>query len=388
VKQWYHLEIELMRQSHVAAPLVMESRRKGKEDDGVKANWPFQPIARAILIVAVTLASIWMLWRYLPALAWAGVLATATWPLRDRIAKAGFGKDTVASVLTVLVAVVLVLPLIKLGLEAASELRGLAPWLSEIDRHGLAAPEWLHRLPYFGSTLVEWWQAHLAQPGGVRELFGRADPGGVVAVTRTIGFELANRLVLLIFTLLALFFLYRDGPLLIKEARGNAERLLGPFGTHLGENVVMAVRGTVNGLVLVGLGEGLLLGIGYVVAGLSHAVLLGLATAVLAPVPFGASVIFGGCALFLLAHSHTVAAIALLAFGSLVVFIADHFVRPLLIGGAARVPFLWVLLGILGGLESFGLIGLFLGPALISVFMAIWREGSEKAEGHRAIGAV
>ena len=58
-------------------------------------------------------------------------------------------------------------------------------------------------------------------------------------------------------------------------------------------------------------------------------------------------------------------------------FIADHFVRPVLIGGAARLPFLWVLLGILGGLETFGFLGLFLGPAMMAALIALWREWTE-----------
>jgi predicted PurR-regulated permease PerM len=105
-------------------------------------------------------------------------------------------------------------------------------------------------------------------------------------------------------------------------------------------------------------------------------VLLGLATGVLATVPFGASLVFVACALVLLVQSQTTAAIALLVFGSLVVFVADHFVRPTLIGSSTHLPFLWVLLGIFGGLETFGLIGLFLGPAIMSVLIAMWREGA------------
>jgi predicted PurR-regulated permease PerM len=138
------------------------------------------------------------------------------------------------------------------------------------------------------------------------------------------------------------------------------------------------VRGTVNGLVLVGLVEGVLLGIAYLMAGLPHPVLLGLATAVLATVPFGAPLVFLGGSLALLVQGHTTAAIALVVFGSVLVFVADHFVRPVLIGNSTRLPFFWVLLSIFGGLESFGLIGLFLGPAIMSILMTMWREGAEK----------
>jgi len=58
--------------------------------------------------------------------------------------------------------------------------------------------------------------------------------------------------------------------------------------------------------------------------------------------------------------------------------VADHAIRPVIIGGAARLPFLWVLLGILGGLETFGIIGLFLGPAIMAALMSPWRDWTEK----------
>jgi len=64
--------------------------------------------------------------------------------------------------------------------------------------------------------------------------------------------------------------------------------------------------------------------------------------------------------------------------GMLVLFVADHFVRPMIIGEGARLPFLWVLLGILGGVESFGLVGIFLGPALMAALMSMWRSWSSE----------
>jgi predicted PurR-regulated permease PerM len=129
----------------------------------------------------------------------------------------------------------------------------------------------------------------------------------------------------------------------------------------------------------VGIGEGVLLGFAYAWADLSHPALLGAMTGVLGMIPFGAPIIYGGGALVLAAQSQVAAAIAVFAFGSAVTFIADHFVRPALIGGAVRLPFLWVLLGIFGGLESFGLLGLFLGPAVMAALLALWREWSAPA---------
>jgi predicted PurR-regulated permease PerM len=286
------------------------------------------------------------------------------------------GKTAIATVLTLLLAFVLVLPLIWLGVQAAHEGRPIAQWLGNLGQQGFGTPAWLSRIPYVGERMSAWWQETLAGPGAAQTMFGHAGTSGVLNVTRTLGVEVASRLTILIFSLLALFFLYRDGPSGIAEAHVISDRLFGPPGSKLGKNAIAAVRGTVNGLVLVGLVEGVLLGMAYVVAGLKHAALLGLATGVLGTVPFGAPLIYILCALYLFANAQTTAAIGLLVFGSVVVFIADHFVRPILIGTATRLPFLWVLLGIFGGLETFGLIGLFLGPAIISVLIAMWREGA------------
>jgi predicted PurR-regulated permease PerM len=125
---------------------------------------------------------------------------------------------------------------------------------------------------------------------------------------------------------------------------------------------------------LVGLAEGLILGVLYFAVGLPHSALLGALTGVAAIIPFAAPIVYGLAGLYLFSVGNTVGAIVIIVSGTVIVFVADHFVRPFLIGGAARLPFLWVLLGILGGLESMGFLGLFIGPALMAAAVALWRE--------------
>jgi predicted PurR-regulated permease PerM len=145
--------------------------------------------------------------------------------------------------------------------------------------------------------------------------------------------------------------------------------------------MLSAVRGAVNGLVLIGVGEGLVLGISYTACGVPHAVVLGVLTGIVAAIPFGVFVMFGLGTVVLFAQSSPGAAIALFGIGTAVLIIADYFVRPLVIGNAAKLPFLWVLFGILGGLESFGLLGLFLGPAVLTCLLALWRELPHRPKG-------
>jgi predicted PurR-regulated permease PerM len=151
--------------------------------------------------------------------------------------------------------------------------------------------------------------------------------------------------------------------------------------------MVASVHGTVDGLVLVGLGEGVILGVAYWIAGVPHPTILGAVTAIAAMIPFAAPVAFGIAAILLLAQGAPGAAAAIFALGAVVVFVADHFVRPVLIGGATRLPFLWVLLGILGGVETWGLLGLFLGPALMAALIQLWRDWTRGEMRGSSLGA-
>ena len=173
----------------------------------MSTSWDTQRTARMALVIAVVFVSVWMLWRFLPALAWASVLSIATWPLRDRLARRGMEKTAIATLLTFVVAIVLVLPLIGLGIEATREGGKMVEWLNDIRQNGLGTPDWLSHLPYIGNAAVPWWQANLAEPGAARTLFGRAETAGIFAFTRALGIEVASHLTILVFTLLTLFFL-------------------------------------------------------------------------------------------------------------------------------------------------------------------------------------
>ena len=128
------------------------------------------------------------------------------------------------------------------------------------------------------------------------------------------------------------------------------------------------------GVVLVGLGVGVIMGACYAIMGVPFSVLLGAATALLAMIPFGAPIAFVTVGLVLLMKGNFVSAIAILVIGAIVMFVADHFVRPVIIGNATQLHFLAVLFGILGGVESIGLVGLFIGPVVMVLFTTLWRE--------------
>jgi predicted PurR-regulated permease PerM len=341
---------------------------------------------RVGLVAILVLAAVWTLRPFLPALAWAGVLALATWPVREWLIRKGVRPSSAAISLTLLVGILIVGPLIVLAVQMAREAIVVVQTMHELRETGLGTPGWAPQVPLVGEYVAAWWQDHLADPDAAKELLGRADSMDVIHWTRSLGSEAVSRLVTLAFTLLTLFFAYRDGPTITKQSLIIADRLFGASAEHLGEEAIVAIRATVNGLVLVGLAEGAVLGFAYVLAGVNHAVLFGFATALLATVPFGAPLVFVIACFTLVMQSRITAAILLFLFASLVVLAADHFVRPALIGASTRLPFLWILLGIFGGLETFGLIGLFIGPAIMAAVVAIWREGAKPHAAAAPVG--
>jgi predicted PurR-regulated permease PerM len=344
-----------------------------------RAGRQTQRLGQFALILVLFGIGIWVTLDFLPALAWAAVVAIAIWPLVEPRQLRPRNRTARAALITLLIGLVVIVPLIVLGTETGRVAIAAAQWLRMAEREGVAAPDWLMGVPLIGSYLVDWWQIRLSEPGSAAELLGRIDRNLLLEWTRVLGVQVLRRLTILIFTFLTLFFLFRDGEVLVKETEHVMGRLFGATGTRLLPQVMIAVRATVNGLVLVGFGEGLLLGIAYAIVGLPNPVLLGALTGILATVPFGAPVVFVGAAIVLFGQSQAEAAIILVLFGTAVVFVADHFFRPILIGNAARLPFLWVLIGIFGGLETFGLLGLFLGPTLMAVLLALWREWARPA---------
>ncbi len=119
----------------------------------------------------------------------------------------------------------------------------------------------------------------------------------------------------------------------------------------------------------------------YALVSAPHPILLGTITGVFAMIPFAAPIAFGAVALILSLTGAIGGAIVVLVIGGILLFVADHFVRPVIIGEGASLPFLWVLLGILGGVEQFGLVGLFLGPALMAALVSVWRSWGAHAGG-------
>ncbi|CAG9231591.1 AI-2E family transporter [Paraburkholderia tropica] len=339
-----------------------------------------QRAASAALYAALVLVALWVVREFVPAVAWAGVVAIVLWPAyqaveRHRLFK---GRTTsLATVLTLAVALLVVLPITITAIQAGGEAHDLYLWVHAAQENGVPVPDVVARLPFGSHQVSDWWQANLAQPLKTSPAMKNLHGDTIVSFGRHFGARAVHASVTFGFMLVTLFVIFQAGPRLSGTVMRGARRAFGADGAQLLQRMAAAVRATVTGLVVVGLGEGVLLGIGYLFGGVPHAALLGTVTAVAAMLPFCAPVVFCLAALWLVVQGSVVAAVSLAVWGFVVVFVAEHFVRPVLIGNSTRLPFLLVLFGILGGATTFGLIGIFIGPALMTVLMVLWANWAE-----------
>jgi predicted PurR-regulated permease PerM len=341
-----------------------------------------QKIARYVLIGALLLVGAWMLRRFIPALCWAVVLAIATSSVYERWLAKFHGKRRhvwAALTFTVMVGTVLLVPLIYGGFVAGREAIAVVREFAASAGNGPPPlPSWVQQMPWLAHWLRDVWVEYLPPAGaGPGHVHVHASPA-MIEWTRVVGLQVARRIVTLAFTLLTLFFVYLERDRLSVQVPKMFRRLFGSSVDRVLRRVVSAIRAAVDGIVFVAVAEGAIMCGVYAIARAPHPILSGVLTGIFATIPFAAPIVFGTVAVVLVVRGSIAAAVVVAVAGTLLLFIADHFVRPVIIGEGAKLPFLWALLAILGGIESFGLVGIFMGPALMAALLSIWRAWVEE----------
>jgi predicted PurR-regulated permease PerM len=338
-------------------------------------RWLHRTVVAALLAALLAVGFVVMR-PFLVSIAWAAILAYVSWPLHLRVIALLRGhRGWAALAMTALLTLVLGVTLLWLGLLLRGELTGAFREVTALLQAGVHLPEPIARIPWLGP----WLQGLLAELGTDRAALGRelselADQWGGRAL-RILGDVGVNGLLFGV-ALVTSFFLFREGDRLLGQLRRVLQGLLGERVHGYFDAVGDTTRAVVYGLLLAALAQGLMAGLGYWVAGVKAPVFWGAATAVIALIPFGAPLVWGSIGVWLLLQGQLAAGVGLLLWGALVVSWIDNLVRPLVISGVANIPFLLVLFGVLGGLAAFGLIGLFVGPVVLAVLLALWREWS------------
>lgn len=336
------------------------------------------PISRRVApwlaLTGLALLAFLVMVPFFVPLAWAGVLAYASWPVAERIRARCGGRDTLAASLTTLLAgLALFAPLLWLAWLAQLEVGRIYPALQAFAAAPPELPGWLQGTPWLGDWLAQQRAQLLADPQGVIatvKAWFAAHSGQAAALAGNVGRNLAK----LVLVLVILFFFYRNGARIVRELRHVLARFIGPRAHGYFAAAGATTRAVVYGILLTSLVQGAFAGAGYWVAGLASPVTLGVLTALFALIPFGTPLVWGGAGALLLFQGETGAAIGVWIWGAAVVSQIDNVLRPLFISSVGAIPFLLVLFGVLGGILAFGLVGLFAGPIVLAVVWAVWRE--------------
>ena len=340
-----------------------------------------RPLLLAILLAGLVLLCLMILAPFITPIVWAAILAYASWPLHRRVRRLLHGYRTVAALLmTLILGCAVVLPVLWILVLVQGELITAYQILTKYLAQGpQAVPDFLGHIPWLGPKIQDTMDKFATDPSELTRqlsawlLSWASDLGLILS-------SVGRNIVRLTMTLLTLFFFYRDGETIATQADQVIE---GFFADRLNPYLVTAgkmTRAVVYGLLITAIAQGVLAGIGYRVVGLAAPVLLGFLTGILSIVPLvGTAIVWVPVGLYLLSIGRGWKGIVMLTRGAVLVHPADQVLRPILISNATRVPFLIVMFGALGGLEAFGLLGLFTGPVVLAVAMAIWREWTTRA---------
>jgi Ca2+-transporting ATPase len=338
----------------------------------------YAPILGVIILVWLSFC---VLQQFLIPLIWALIIAYVTYPIYEKILDFFNGKAILsAATLTSVVSAIVILVCYNLLNVLQEELwNTYTQLITTFGTHSFQLPESIRHIPYLGDYLENRLNHLLNNRAALNEhliawakyslqLFGE-------------GLRHAGKLIIeFCFVLITVFFCFRDGKTWLIQL----QMAMGYFfddeqGIYL-KTLGHTTRAVCYGLVLAALGQGIIAGIGYALAGVSAPLLLGAFTALMALIPMGATLVWIPTGLLLLANENIWAGLGLLAWGFLVVSTVDNVIRPLIICGASRVPFLVVLFGVFGGLTAFGAIGLFLGPMILALLLAVWQVNITKIQ--------
>jgi predicted PurR-regulated permease PerM len=339
-------------------------------------------------LAALAVGCLFVLTPFVTALLMAVILTYSTWPLYVRLRQFVRGyRNLAAGVMTLAACLVLIAPFVFVAASLADSGTELVNAMRRFFESGPPAlPAWIANLPLIGDTLVIYWQ-NLTHDSGrlLEELKGLIAPARSILVTG--GGMLFSGLLQLGLAVAVAFFLYRDGEAAAAKVERITGRIGGARGRHMLDVAGSTVISVVYGILGTALAQGVVAGIGFFIAGVPGAALLGLATFFLSVVPVGPPMIWIPVALWLFAYGSTGWAIFMGLWGLLVISMVDNVIKPMIISHGSKLPFMLVLLGVLGGVVAFGFVGVFLGPTLLAVGYRMvneWVDSEGKNLGRRS----
>ena len=337
-------------------------------------------------VVVLGLLCLLVLRPFISAALWAVILCFTTWPLFLRLVDLVGGRRTLSALIaTSLLAAVIVVPIAILGATLADNVSALISASQKLIQEGPPSPpDWVASVPQIGSHVADYWN-YLNKSSSVRlQELARLLPAAKTIVLWG-GRALAEGIFQIILSLLIAFFFYRDGNTAANQLHAALHRIAGEKGDRLLDLAGATIRAVIYGILGTSLLQGVVASIGFAIAGVPGAVSLGFVTFLLSLVPGGPPIVAAPAAFWLYRQGSTAWAVFIMAWG-LMVAALENVVKPLLISRGGSTPMILVMLGVLGGALSFGVIGMFLGPTLVALGYSLFEQWTMSAGGKQENG--
>lgn len=347
------------------------------------ANDRFAPRVFNLAVLALLGYALFRIFRpFFGPIVWASLLAFLLFPVNDRLRRRFRGRRGLAATfLTLLVMLGIAVPMIVGSVAFARQAMDLGERLSGLaSRYSIGGVGDVVKVPVIGSAM-RWLELHAnVDAEQVQSWAIDAAQRGVQFLLlqgRSLLLGALGLLADLILTLFVLFFFLRDGD-------GMAERVkrLIPLDPRrkqsLDRRLQDVTRAVVFGTVVTALVQGSLIAVAFWITGLPSPLVFGVITTVASFIPIGGTAfVWLPAAIYLYAQGALWQAVFMAVWGAVVVGTADNFLRPMLVSGKAPVGTLTVFFGVLGGLAAFGLAGLFLGPVILALVLALVQFAEE-----------
>ena len=349
-------------------------------------NWTKEVVIQRLLAITLLVMLFILCFQVVqffivPAL-WAAILAYVTFPIYNFFhEKVELSPSFSAGIMTVSISLMIGVPLVVgvfiLQQEALSLYSNL---IYRVKVGYLDVPESIKGLPIIGQQIQDaLWRIN-KNPEGTLDAF-RAWIQSHLYYGKVALDVVLSSLAKLGMALMTLYFFYRDGISLIKQIRQALRNIIGNRIDGYIDSVGTTTRAVVYGIGLTALAQAILAGIGYYFSGAPSPILMTLITFVVALIPFGTPFAWGAVSIWLLSQGQTVEGVGLALWGILVISWVDNLIRPIVISGATKIPFIIIFIGVLGGLTAFGFVGLFIGPVVLAIGLAVWREWITQHKG-------
>jgi predicted PurR-regulated permease PerM len=336
----------------------------------------FQPFTRLAAVILLVIGCLIVLRPFVAAILFASAITISSWPIYLRLLNRLSGRRSMAAAimsvgLTLLILVPLTLVTWNIADNAASF---YDHFKASLGSGTLAPPAWLRDIPLVGEMI----DTYLRKLLGSREELLHVAKNLLEPARHLLlggGVLLGSGVAQVSLAVFVSFFLYRDGVAMLASLGHAMDKLIGAEqAASVSDTIGRTVRGVMYGLLGTALAQSVVAAVGFLIAGVPAVALLSVATFLLSLIPVGPPLIWIGATIWLFDHGQTGWAIFMAVWGVLLISGVDNVVKPLLISRGSSLPFILVLLGVMGGVLAFGFVGLFIGPTLLAVGMGLLRN--------------